>query len=103
MNEKETYLVYIERQSYKIQIKARQEGHNFCSYRIITTDEHRLWESSMKKIFQRLVSTFSLYLDQFSESEINDMFHDLETISEKLRLPKEYVERKILKLRGELI
>lgn len=101
MNEKATFLFFVQRQSYKIQIKAREKGYNFCSYRIITTDEYRLWESSMKKIFQRLVITFSLYIDQFSESEINDIIHDLEVLSKKLMISEKYAKSKILQLRGE--
>lgn len=100
MNEKVTCLFFVQRQSYTVQIKTREEGYNFCSYRMITTDEHKLWESSMKRILQRLVNTFSLYLDQFSKSEIDNIIYDLETISNKFKISGEYAKSKIAQLRG---
>lgn len=103
MIENENFLFYVQRESYTIQIKARENGYNFCSYRIVTADEYRLWEPSTKKIFQRLLSTLSLYIAQFNESEINSLVHDLKVLSNKLKISEEYGNSEILKLGGNLL
>ncbi|WP_425448517.1 hypothetical protein [Dethiothermospora halolimnae] len=104
---KSQYLFYVENDLYKIKIYNREEGYNRCLYRIATSDERELNESSPRKIFSRIIYGFSLYKDILRENEFNNLITDLEEMSQKLKIPKSYAKDYILglktnKKRGDL-
>ena len=92
-NKREDYLVWIENELYTIKIFKREAGYYACSYNILNDHHYHMYESSQGKICLRLLRTFELYADHFSEQEMNMIINDILAIARKLNISKYYVER----------
>lgn len=90
-------MLRIDNELYKIKIYDREDGYNICSYNIVTDEEYQLKESSGRKIIQRLVYSFSLYIEKLSANQFIKIITDLKSIAKELRISEEYVDELIRK------